>query len=111
MKVTALKSFYADFFKSHVTKGETVEIQESKDPKKNNATKKMVTNYIQAGLLEKAPEGREVGKQDPKEGVKILKAAKKKADKLATERLKAQGARVGKTMTKAQQKVDKADKE
>lgn len=89
MKVTALKTFYFDHFGCHLTKGETAEVPQSKNPKNNQLTKRAVGDMIEGGLLKKAADGAKVGKQDVKKGVKILKEAKKNSDKIKAELAKA----------------------
>jgi hypothetical protein len=82
MKITALKYFYADHFKTHISEGETVAIAKHKDPKKEAAAKKAARNYIQAGLAKEADSGAKVGKRDPKKAVaELIKGRKKEAKK------------------------------
>lgn len=104
MKIKALKTFYADFFQVHITEGETVAIKEFKDEKKTQQAKRMVKNYIDAGLVEKVPNNATVGLQKTKKGVEILKEAKVEADKIAEAKRKAAHKSIGKVVGKASKK-------
>jgi len=86
MKITAKKYFFCSNIKAHVNEGETVEV-----------TKKYGQDAIQSGLAEDAG-NKKVGLRPTKEGVKILKEAKAKADKIAKE---AKEAAIKKSLAKA----------